>query len=120
MASEDWASASAVQAILANMLEDPAGDFQQAVRDLVPDGLRDAQAFSLWRLSGRVQLRAGIYANSTMGDGGVALHFSHGAQALCAGVGPCSSVVWGPTGAAPLGSRGALAQAPPAPLSLDV
>ena len=29
-------------------------------------------------------------------------YFSHGAQALCAGVGPCSSVVWGRLGRPPL------------------
>ena len=44
---ESWAYRPAVQSILAKMLQQPGSDHADAVRTLLPDGLRDVHAFSL-------------------------------------------------------------------------
>ena len=72
---EAWASTSAVKLLLAKMLEHPRADHQEAVRALLPDGLRDVHAYSLHAISGEKKLlKRSEFEFSFTGDVAVALH----------------------------------------------
>ena len=73
-ATEQWASLPAVRSVLVKMLEEPTADHQHAVGALIPDGLRNVHAYSLYKLSESIKLRAGDAAGSYTGDRSVALH----------------------------------------------
>ena len=71
---ENWAYRPDVQEHLAKILHHPDDDHQDAVRELLPGGLRDVHAYSLWRLSSVVKLGDGSFQSSLTGNVGVALH----------------------------------------------
>ena len=71
---EGWAHRPEVQSTLARLLQQPNDDHSDAVRAILPDGLRDVHAYSLSRLSNSVTLGKGAFEFSLTRNVSVALH----------------------------------------------
>ena len=96
---ESWAKSANVIKLLQHMLAFPQVDHSAPVLEVLPDGLRQAHAVSLTRVSSALDFSKAKWKGSTTKNKGVALHIwlyhfmgERAGRAVASRAGECASV----------------------------